>query len=156
MFISVHRRLEATRLRIGCPGHEKAPVVGPRLLQQYQHLSAAGSLIGATICPRCQAGTAIVVVDSGGGQPIRDDYGYNQGESRLLNLVTDIGLSGRFVAEGRGTVQFKANDGRDWFHIQLAPSQGRITLLRNEKFGCLMLILSSGPVEQGCAMNGVV
>ena len=67
-------------------------------------------------------------------QPIRDDYGYNQGESRQLNNVYDIGLSGIFTTVGRGTLKLRAFDGRDWFHVELAPAKGKLTLLRNGAF----------------------
>jgi signal peptidase I len=64
--------------------------------------------------------------------PIRDSYGYNQGVSRQLHVVTDLMLVCRVNVSGNGRFVVRIADGRDVLDAEIEPAAERLRLLRND------------------------
>lgn len=69
-------------------------------------------------------------------RPMTDDIGYNQGETRRLNLIQDVGLSAVIEAAGTeaagsGVLALQAVDGAESFEVRLDPPSGLIELHHN-------------------------
>lgn len=58
---------------------------------------------------------------------ITDDYAYNAGLSRKLNLVGDLMLSAELEVRGQGTLSFKSHDGRQDVRVSIALPAGTLS-----------------------------
>ena len=65
--------------------------------------------------------------------PPLDNYGYNRGVSRMLNVASDLLLTARVRTTGSGRIALSAHDGRETWQAELKVEQGivrRVTLAR--------------------------
>jgi signal peptidase I len=60
--------------------------------------------------------------------PVLDDYGYNLGPSRQLNIVTDLLLQCHVQTIGEGCLVVSLHDGRRLWKIRLWPRRGEASL----------------------------
>ena len=66
-------------------------------------------------------------------EPVRDNYGYNQGLSRHLQVVLDLMLVCRVELAGGGQLLFLGHDGHESWEIEIEPEQQRLALRRQGK-----------------------
>jgi signal peptidase I len=65
--------------------------------------------------------------------PISDNSGYNQGESRALQDVTDVVLSCTVRVQGSGRFVVRIHDGSEWLSVWLAPQHRQAEIKRGEQ-----------------------
>jgi signal peptidase I len=65
--------------------------------------------------------------------PISDNSGYDQGESRALQDVTDVIVRCAVTATGSGLLAVRIHDGREWFTLRLEPSRRRVEILQSQQ-----------------------
>lgn len=65
--------------------------------------------------------------------PISDNLAYDQGESRVLQEVSDVVVSCELRTLGAGRIAVRIHDGREWFTLSLKPNLQHAEIKRGEE-----------------------